>query len=46
MVEFILHVVSLNMSILCYFKRQDGLPNPKGCPITMSSSTADLRRVQ
>ena len=42
MIEFILHVVGLDV-YQCYFKRQDGLPNPTVCPITMSSST-DLRR--
>ena len=39
MIEFILQVVSLDV-YQCYFKYQDGLPDPIGCPITMSSSTA------
>ena len=41
----ILHMVGLDASLLRYFKHQNGLPDPKGCPITMSSSTAGLRRV-
>ena len=45
MIEFILYVVSLDV-YQRYFKRQDGLPDPTGCPITMSSSTALHRRVR
>ena len=45
MIEFILCVVGLDV-YQRYFKRQDDLPDPTGCPITMSSSTALCRRVR
>ena len=38
MIEYILHIVGLDV-YQRYFKCQDGLPDPTGCPITMSSST-------